>query len=381
MATKVNTGFHFHERFNPSNFEQARAKKSKIIILETGDYGDLVIDFPTKIIGMDTSMGMDGTVLTVNSIVITKNCHLEKLTVKSKDVNQGEYQEYQGEYQGVVALSAMCKCTDVSVMGFEYGVSALNGAIISLLRTEVSENYDNTGLFADDKSKIFQSTEETLLTQRFVSQDNEFEAAVNIANGSNKVTIFLGQGTFETSYTTIHGSVKNLKIKKQMNIIGINQVNQTILKCGIEIDPGIQECLIKNLTIEGNQSGVVAKSSVRMENVVVRKCEKFGVYVQGTADTDITGMFVNVKVQNCGWSGITAENTTITLIETEITGNGSKDVNAYGLVATGSIVKLAQQLKYVTHDNIGNRNLNCHDDSEILTNVIEIVGNMKLRFL
>jgi len=373
MATKVNTGFHFHERFNPSNFEQAIAKKPKIMILETGDYGDLVIDFPTKIIGMDE------TVLTVNSIVITKNCHLENLMVKSKDMNQGEYQEYQGEYQGVVALSAMCKCTDVSVMGFEYGVSALNGAIISLLRTKVSDN--NTDLFEDDKSKIFQSTAETLLTQIFVSQDNKFEAAVNIANGSNKVTIFLGQGTFETSYTTIHGSVKNLKIKKQMNIIGINQVNQTILKCGIEIDPGIQECLIKNLTIEGNQSGVVAKSSVRMENVVVRKCEKFGVYVQGTADTDITGMFVNVKVQNCGWSGITAENTTITLIETEITGNGSKDVNAYGLVATGSIVKLAQQLKYVTHDNIGNRNLNCHDDSEILTNVIEIVGNMKLRFL
>lgn len=380
MATKVNTGFHFHERFNPSNFEQAIAKKPKIMILETGDYGDLVIDFPTKIIGMDE------TVLTVNSIVITKNCHLENLMVKSKDMNQGEYQEYQ-EYQGVVALSAMCKCTDVSVMGFEIGVSALNGAIISLLRTKVSDN--NTDLFEDDKSKIFQSTAETLLTQIFVSQDNKFEAAVNSANGSNKVTIFLGQGTFETYYTTTHGTVKNLKITKQMNIIGVNQVNQTILKCGIEINPDIKECLIKNLTIEGNiersQSGVVAKSSVRMENVVVQNFEKFGVYVQGTADTDITGMFVNVTVQKCGWSGITAENTTITLIETETTGNGSKDVNAFGLVAIGSIVKLAQQLEDVTHGNIGKRNLNCHDDSEILTNVIEIVGTMnkckQLRFL
>ena len=169
-----------------------------------------------------------------------------------------------------------------------------------------------------------------------------------------------------------------------MNIIGV-KVNQTILKCGIEINPDIQECLIKNLTIEGNiersQSGVVAKSSVRMENVVVQNFEKFGVYVQGT-DTDITGMFVNVTVQNCGWSGITAENTTITLIETETTRNGSKDVNAYGLVAIGSIVKLAQQLEDVTHGNIGKRNLH-YDDSEILTNVIEIVGNMnkKLRFL
>jgi hypothetical protein len=366
MATKNDNEFNFYERFNPSNFEQARAKKSKIIILETGDYGDLVIDFPTKIIGMDE------TVLTVNSIVITKNCHLKNLTVKRKDMNQGEY-------QGVVALSAMCKCTDVSVIGFEYGVSALNGAIISLLRTNVSDN-----MFADDKSKIFQSTAETLLTQIFVSQDNKFEAAVNSANGSNKVTIFLGQGTFKTYYTTIHGTVKNLKITKQMNIIGV-KVNQTILKCGIEINPDIQECLIKNLTIEGNiersQSGVVAKSSVRMENVVVQNFEKFGVYVQGT-DTDITGMFVNVTVQNCGWSGITAENTTITLIETETTRNGSKDVNAYGLVAIGSIVKLAQQLEDVTHGNIGKRNLH-YDDSEILTNVIEIVGNMnkKLRFL
>lgn len=377
MATKNDNEFNFYERFNPSNFEQARKRQVRTIILETGDYGDLVIDFPTKIIGMDE------TVLTVNSIVITKNCHLENLTVKSKDMNQGEYQEYQG----VVALSAMCKCTDVSVMGFEIGVSALNGAIISLLRTTVSNN--NTDLFEDDKSKIFQSTAETLLTQIFVSQDNKFEAAVNSANGSNKVTIFLGQGTFETSYTTIYGTVKNLKITKQMNIIGVNQVNQTILKCGIEINPDIKECLIKNLTIEGNiersQSGVVAKSSVRMENVVVQNFEKFGVYVQGTADTDITGMFVNVTVQNCGWSGITAENTTITLIETETTGNGSKDVNAFGLVAIGSIVKLAQQLEDVTHGNIGNRNLNCHDDSKIFTNVIEIVGNMnkgkKLRFL
>jgi hypothetical protein len=322
------------------------------------------------------------------------------------------------------ARGTQCKCTDVRVTGFDVGVSAVNGAIINLVDSVVLNNI--LGLFADGTSKIkiplnydsveqnlmqfsmqnrtdwnnnvFQSVRNKLEKQQrgeiLVPEEYEFNDAINFANTSNNVTtIILQKGTFIM--------VDNLKIIKQMNIVG---TNGTILKCGIEIDPGIKEaCVIKNITIEANKNGIIAKSSVIMENVLVQNCNEFGMYIKGKdlpkawwkdlpkgKDLPIKGTFVNVRVQNCGWSGVTAENASILLMDTYITKNGKQLYNAYGLQAVNSLVELVDRdLNDVTYDNENGRNIRKLDSKTTRSESEEVGlsgggssgGSTKLRFL
>lgn len=176
--------------------------------------------------------------------------------------------------------------------------------------------------------------------------------AVAQVHNSSLTTVVLGNGEHE-----VGGDY--LKIPSAMNIVG---VGNAVVNGGIWFGKGRRDSHLKNLTLRGaSHSGVYGQSPFTMEDVVVERCGRYGIF----ALSDV--LCTNVEVRLCEWGGIAAMghlskigngNACIKLdnanVHNNCTANRSFD---YGIYAYGSsTIELASAIQKVSHDNGGGGN-------------------------
>jgi len=333
-------------------------------------------------------------------------CSLKHLTIKGTIKGNGvrgrssfEMEDVLVERGGVKVIGdVIAKCTDIEVHEcVGSGVFASGGASIILIgNTKVHHNCtDGTsyGLQADHNSSIlsvFPLTKETAsfdndggrfkwqwgptgqitiispfnMKRRVAKSKGEVRVpedcktlkdAVSKVHRYNLRTIVVGEG--------IHHVGTYLKIPSTMIIRGVT--GKTTIDGGIWFEKGSQYSHLQHLTIQARHSGVYGHSPFTMEDVLVEKCGRYGIFALSDARCN------NVEVRKCKWGGIVAMGkatghkghkghkgpTCITLDNVNVHHNCTDGHSwSYGLYAYGSSIMKLSSIQKVSHDNGGGGN-------------------------
>ena len=160
------------------------------------------------------------------------------------------------------------------------------------------------------------------------------EAVKKVHEDSRLTTIVLGEGEHNIDSDF-------LMIESAMNIVGDPGVpkEKIMVVGGVYFNGGILgNGHLQHLTLrQARGNGVIGDSSFTMEDVLVEQCGGCGVVASGTG---VVGRCTNVKVRQCGYSGVVAYNgASITLIgaETTVHHNCTKRISDQcGLAVHGS---------------------------------------------
>jgi len=142
-----------------------------------------------------------------------------------------------------------------------------------------------------------------------------------------------------------------------MNIVGDPGVakEEIVVLGGIEFKKGIPgNCHLEHLTLrQAKQHGVEGYSSFTMEDVLVEQCGYSGVSAEGTG---VVGRCTNVEVRQCGFSGVRASwGASIALIgaKTTVHHNCTSGYHHdYGLLVFGSSSSTIQLVTPLTKEQV-----------------------------
>ena len=344
-------------------------------------------------------------------------CHLQHLTLR-----QAKYSGVFGEssftmedvvveqcgYSGVFASGTVVgRFTNVEVRNCgTSGVCAFNGASITLIGEKTSVDKNSAKRGRGDYGLQVSGASSTIylvypLTKK-VSDDNGGGRNWGATGGANidnirtavrvpedcktlkeavhtvNIAYEVSQSTLircDESITTIivgkgeHKPDGYLVIRSAMRIVGDPGVSrdEIVIKGGIGINKGIGMCDLQHLTLRGD--GVIARSSFRMEDVLVEHCVGYGV---GASGLGVYGFLDNVEVYKCELSGVFADvGASITLMgpKTKVHLNCTKDLmSEYGLKVSRSSLSTIQLVapltKEVSYDNVGGGNLGAEGGAE-----------------
>jgi hypothetical protein len=193
------------------------------------------------------------------------------------------------------------------------------------------------------------------------------DAVSSVAQDPRITTIILGKGEHQIDGTY-------LEIPSAMRIVGRPDVpkQKIVVVGGIHFEKGIQgNCHLQHMTLcQAKGSGVVARSSFTMEDVIVEQCSGHGVFAECSAGV---GRCTDVEVRQCGWSGVVAfEGASITLIGTKTTVHhnctyGRSDAHGLTVHSSSAAIQLVSPLtkEQVSLDNGGGGNWGAEDGGGI----------------
>jgi len=165
-----------------------------------------------------------------------------------------------------------------------------------------------------------------------------------------------------------------LKITSAMSIVGQPDVpnEKIVVVGGIAFEKGIEgNCHLQHLTLrQAKRSGVYGESSFTMKDVIVEQCGTTGVFAWGAG---VVGRCTNVKVRQCGESGVVAsDGTSITLIGAKTTVHhncttGYHHACGLGVDGPSSTIQLVSPLtkEIVSTDNGGGGNWGSEGGADI----------------
>ena len=361
---------------------------------------------------------------------IQRNCHLQQLTLRqakhSGVVGRSSFTMKdvlvdQCGWHGVIALgtAGVGRCTNVEVRFCgASGVYASNGASITLIGAKTTVHNNCTKGEPGSYGLAVYTTSDTIqlvspLTKETVSTANGGggnwgagdggrgiegagssqqiktifermpeaevrvpedcktlqEAVERVRKDERLTTIVVGKGEYNFAH------LEYLRITSALNIVGDSGVakEEIVLRGGIRIGNGVQGyCHLQHLTLsQAEYTGVLARSSFTMEDVLVEQCQYSGVVVIGLG---VVGRCTNVEVRQCGRSGVTAsEGASVTLIGAKTTVHHNCTdgdvINQYGLKVdySRSTIQLLVPLtkETVSIDNDGGANWGAGSDAAI----------------
>jgi hypothetical protein len=144
------------------------------------------------------------------------------------------------------------------------------------------------------------------------------EAVTRVEQDSRITTIVLGEGdhvvkVFEYSFGE---DCNDVTINSAIHIVGRPDVpkEKIVVMGSIFFKKGIQgTCHLQHMTLRQSKgNGVTGESSFTMEDVLVERCNGFGVVAEGTG---VVSRCTNLEMRQCGLSGVAvAKGASITLI-------------------------------------------------------------------
>ena len=142
------------------------------------------------------------------------------------------------------------------------------------------------------------------------------------------------------------GGLHYLHIDFPITIIGSGKKKDVVILGGFVINNEESQDMVnlRNMTIRHSKkkgSGIVGKSSFQLEDVIVERCDGFGVVASGTFGVAVC---TNVEVRQCGYSGVYASyggSITLSGLTTTVHHNSTKgDSKHFGLLVLGALSEI-----------------------------------------
>jgi hypothetical protein len=166
--------------------------------------------------------------------------------------------------------------------------------------------------------RVSEITKSGLFNINFDDGDKRENTPVNeiIMAGPPLTTIVLSKGTHQ-----VQGDYEHyVTIPSAMTIVGEADVSNSeiIMLGGFQIAPGVKgnTIAIKNMTLRNKWgSGLKGYSSYTVNNVLLERCHKTGIFAKG----NVVARCYNVHVRQCRWSGVCAQDGALIILVGEKT--------------------------------------------------------------